>query len=168
MKSLLILILILVSTVGFRIRGGLFNIGPHTFSRLAWAVPVGCGAALVSGNVYALAIIPTLFAACTVPTFHAIDMGRNEGTLEMDAFMNLVRGLIFGAAAAGPLWALGVLPLLNALLLLGVGVLMPAAYELGWRTPSVGHVKGLERGSAIAEAYWGAVFGLALGLALAV
>ena len=163
-----ILILTVVSALGFRVRGG-YTVGghviSHTLARLAWAGPVGAGAALISGNAQALVTIPFLFAACTVPTFQAIDMGRMEGTLARDAFFTLIRGLIFSASAALPLWAIGAVELERAAAILGIGIFMPVLYELGWRTPS--KIRGLEQGSAIAEAYWGGFFGFALGAALA-
>jgi len=167
MKFLFPLILALISAVGFRVRGG-FTVGgnvlSHTLARLAWAGPVAIGAGVITNNVYALVILPFIFAACTVPTFHAIDMGRVDGTLAKDAAMNLLRGLIFSVAAALPLWAAGVVDIVHAIAILGIGIFMPVMYELGWRTPST--IRGLEQGSAIAEAYWGAFYGLALGAAL--
>jgi len=163
-NALVILVSILVSAIGFRIRGGMFNIGPHSFSRLAWAVPVGAAAAFASGKVEALVIVPFLFAACTLPTFNAIDMGRENDTLQWDAFMTLLRGLVFSLAAAAPLYLLGIVSAQHALAILGIGLFMPMAYELGWRTPS--NVPQLERGPAIAEAYFGGFYGLALASAL--
>lgn len=162
-----ILLLAFVSAVGFRIRGGYSVAGTaisHTLGRLAWAGPVTVGATLITDRVQALALLPFMFAACTVPTFKAIDMGRMEGTVWRDAAWNLLRGLIFSAAAALPLWALGIVGTERAIAILGIGVFMPVMYELGWRTPST--IKGLEQGSAIAEAYWGGFYGLALAAAL--
>lgn len=164
---LLILALTIVSAFGFRVRGGYRVAGKeisHTLSRLAWAGPVAIGASLVADDVRVLVILPFLFAACTVPTFQAIDQGRMEGTVLRDAAWNLLRGLIFSVAAALPLWAIGAVETARALAILGIGVFFPVMYELGWRTPS--KIKDLEQGAAIAEAYWGAFFGLALGACL--
>jgi len=165
MRNLVIVLAsMLVSGVGFRVRGGAYNIGPHTLSRLAWAAPVGIIAAVASNQVEALVTIPFLFAACTLPAFGANDMGRNDGTLHTDAFFVLVRGLALSAAVAGPLYVMGIVDMRYAFAILGIGIFMPAFYELGWRTPS--SLPNLERGSAIAELYFGLFYGLALASAL--
>lgn len=162
-----ILALGLVSAIGFRIRGGYRVAGyeiAHTLSRLAWAGPVAIGASMIADDVWVMVILPFLFAACTVPTFKAIDQGRMEGTVLRDAMWNLLRGLIFSVAAALPLWALGLVGLERAIAILGIGIFMPVMYELGWRTPS--KIKDLEQGAAIAEAYWGGFYGFALAACL--
>lgn len=160
----IILISALISALGFRVRGGFLSIKSHLLARLAWAIPVGACATVASGNVKALVIIPFLFAACTLPTFHAIDMGRNDGTLLQDSALMLLRGFAFSFAAAAPLFALGIVGAERTVAILGIGLFMPILFDLGWRTPS--NVPHLERGSALGEAYFGAFYGLALTSAL--
>lgn len=153
----------LLGAILFRIRGGLLgDYGAELgtiVSRLAWAIGLASGGALVAWDWLILLIAPGLFVGCVIGWPSSIDMGRNEGTWLRDALGMLWRG---------PLWTV---PAGATLVLVGYphgywfaasGLLCPVCYELGWRVPY--SAKWAVDGSAWGEIIFGATIGAALAI----
>lgn len=156
----------ILGAVAWRVRGGWLGgavgWGVGSARLVAWALPMGALAALVSwGSPWWLgpAVGALAFATSTLPTFGALDAGRNEGSILGDAARNLGRGLLTVAPLAALLWWCGYATWWVMLL---AGAWMAPAYEIAWRW-----LLPADRPETAAECLFGAAFGAALVGAIA-
>ncbi len=146
-----------LSALMFRLRGASL-IGKTTIGRLLFALSLGAAAfffgemPLLTASLLAMA----LFIGTIFPTFGAIDMGTNGGSLLKKALLMYLRGLLYVAPASlvifffSDLWWYLVI----------AGASAPIWYGLG-------HYGPLKKyGTELGELGLGAAIGTALGLML--
>lgn len=155
--------------LGYRIRGGLWHERfprPGQVSRLVWGGIAGT-TGFAAGAIWwaALLLIPAFWLGATLPLFHAMDLGANEGTFWGDFGLLTLRGILGVAAATAVLFGADTL---HWWALVIAGSLMGACYAAG-RAMRVG-VPGFGQGGLFSETgefLTGAAIGLGLFVALA-
>lgn len=145
----------------FRIRGGMFPTGSTFAARLIFAAGMSMVAMVGSLDWRTVIVAPGAFAACLLPWFSGIDMGRNEGAWWRDALVMTARGFGWSVPMAAPLYFVGY-PQMWVLAV--AGGLCAVCYEIGWRLPTLN--KDVPQGTGWGEVLFGAVLGgsLAFGV----
>lgn len=156
-------------SIGFRIRGGVLaqtniNLGGGQMSRLVFAAAAGL-TAWAGGAVWwlALATVPAWWVASTFPLFGGIDLGTRDDTVEHDVAALVARGALWTILPAMVLLAGG---FTAAPVLFAVGILMPFAYWLGKQSGIKAWGVGKLDWQQTGEAFYGAMLGLGVLLAV--